>query len=347
MVRIAVDAMGGDLGPGVVAHGSLRALSQLDDETRILLVGNETHLRAALGGRSVAGVEIVHAPEVIGMHEAPATAVRRKPGSSIAVAMQLLEDGRADALLSPGNTGAVVAAALFGPGRIHGVHRPAIATLFPTEERDCVMLDVGANADCKPVHMLQFAAMGAVFARLRLGCERPRVGLLNIGEEDSKGNELAVAAHALLRQSGLHFVGNVEGRDLLAGRADVVVCDGFVGNVVLKFAESMLGFTGGLLKSQIHSSPRLMLGGLLMRPAFAHLKKRLDYQEFGGAPLLGVNGVVCIAHGRSSVRAIESAVLGCHALVRDQLIVRIGDELREIGGDLLENNEQRTDHGNG
>jgi glycerol-3-phosphate acyltransferase PlsX len=189
--------------------------------------------------------------------------------------------------------------------------------------------------------------MGSVYARLRLGCERPRVGLLNIGEEDSKGSELAVAAHALLRQSGLHFVGNIEGRDLLAGRADVVVCDGFVGNVVLKFAESMLGFTRGMLRSQIRASVRLKLGGLLLRPAFEHLKKRLDYQEFGGAPLLGVNGVVCIAHGKSSVRAIENAVLGCHALVRNQLIARIADELRGIGGNLLDKNERNSDLGNG
>jgi glycerol-3-phosphate acyltransferase PlsX len=189
--------------------------------------------------------------------------------------------------------------------------------------------------------------MGSVWARLRLGCDVPRVGLLNIGEEDTKGNEVVAAAHALLRQSGLNFVGNVEGRDLLSGRADVVVCDGFVGNVVLKFAESMLGFTRGLLRNKIRSSARLRLGGMLLRPAFDHLKKRLDYQEFGGAPLLGVNGVVCIAHGKSSVRAIENAVRGCGMLVEQSLIERIATELRDTGGDLLEKNEQRSDLGNG
>jgi glycerol-3-phosphate acyltransferase PlsX len=346
-MRIAVDAMGGDLGPGVVVHGAMRALAQLPPEARLAIVGNEPAVRAALGPRIPGTVEVVHAPEVIGMHEAPAAAVRRKPGASIAVAVQLLRDKRADAVISPGNTGAVVAAALLGLGRLQHLHRPAIATLFPTEQGDCVVLDVGANADCKPLHLLQFAAMGSVYARLRLGCERPRVGLLNIGEEDSKGNELAVAGHALLRQSNLNFVGNIEGRDLLAGRAEVVVCDGFVGNVILKFAESMLGFTRTMLRSRIRTSARLRLGGWLLRPAFDHLKQRLDYQEFGGAPLLGVDGIVCIAHGKSSVRAIENAVLGCGALVRDQLLTRISEELRDIGGDLLEKNEQRTDLGNG
>jgi glycerol-3-phosphate acyltransferase PlsX len=344
-MRIAVDAMGGDLGPGVVVRGALRALPRLAPGTDLLLVGDEAQLQPCLG--SHAHARIVHASEVVGMSEAPAAAVRRKPQSSIAVASRLVKDGEADAFLSPGSTGAVVAAALFGLGRIARVQRPAIATLFPTAGRDCVVLDVGANADCKPIHLLQFAAMGTVYARLRLGCEQPRVALLNIGEESSKGNELAVAAHALLARSGMHFVGNVEGRDLLAGRADVVVCDGFVGNVVLKFAESMLGFTRGLLRSQIGSSRRLQLGGFLMQPAFAALKRRLDYQEFGGAPLLGIDGIVVIAHGKSSERAIENAVLASASLVENGLIARIAQQLQDIGGDLLEKNEPRTDLGNG
>lgn len=347
-MRIAIDAMGGDLGPAVVVHGALRALPHLPPATEFLLVGDEAQLQAALGhGAATPRVAIVHAPDVVGMHEPPAASVRRKPNSSVAVAARLVHEGRADAMLSPGNTGGVVAAALFALGRIPGVQRPAIAVLFPTERTDCVLLDVGANSDCKPVHLLQFAVMGAVCARLRLGCERPRVGLLNIGEEESKGSELAVAAHALLAHSGLQFVGNLEGRDLLAGHADVVVCDGFVGNVVLKFAESMLGFTRGLLRHEIQSSPRLRLGGWLLRPAFAHLKKRLDYQEFGGAPLLGVNGIVVIAHGKSTERAVENAVRGCARLVEDRLLARIASELREIGGTLLEKDEQRSDRGNG
>lgn len=346
-MRIAVDAMGGDLGPGVVVRGALRALPRLAPATELLLVGDEAQLRSVLERRPQAAARIVHAPEVIGMSESPAAAVRRKPKSSIAVATELVRSGEADALLSPGSTGAVVAAALFGLGRIARVQRPAIATLFPTAERDCLILDVGANAECKPAHLLQFGVMGAVFARLRLGCEQPRVALLNIGEESSKGSELAVAAHGLLQRSGLNFVGNIEGRDLLAGRADVVVCDGFVGNVVLKFAESMLGFTRSMLRNQIRTSLRLKLGGLLMRPAFAALKRRLDYQEFGGAPLLGVDGIVLIAHGKSSELAIENAVVACGTLAENGLIARIAQHLQDLGGELLENNESRTDLGNG
>jgi glycerol-3-phosphate acyltransferase PlsX len=345
-LRIAVDAMGGDLGPGVVVRGALRALAALPPAAELLLVGDATALGAHLTPPP-AHVRVVHAPDVVGMDEAPATAVRRKPNASMVVAARLVHDGAADAMVSPGNTGGVLAAALFTLGRVATVQRPAIATVFPTAEGDCVLLDVGANADCKPIHLLQFAVMGSVWARLRLGRERPRVGLLNIGEEATKGNELVSGAYPLLRASGLHFVGNVEGRDLLAGKADVVVCDGFVGNVVLKFAESMLGFTRSLLRSEIQRSWRLKLGHLLVRPAFAALKRRLDYQEFGGAPLLGVGGVVVIAHGKSSERAIENAVLSCSALVERRLIERIGAEMQQIGGNALEGNGQRTDRGNG
>lgn len=345
-MRIAVDAMGGDLGPGVVVEGALRALASLDSQAKILFVGDAAALEPLVAQRDTRA-EVVHAADVIGMHESPAAAVRRKPDASIAVAVRLLQQGAADALLSPGNTGAVVAASLRGLGRVHKAQRPAIATLFPTEDRDCVLLDVGANADCRPGHLVQFAVMGSVFARIRLGLQQPRVGLLNIGEEASKGNELAVAAHALLRRSGLNFVGNVEGRDLLRGQADVVVCDGFTGNVVLKFAESMLGFTRGLLRQRIQGSLRGRAGGWFLKPAFAHLRKRLDYQEFCGAPLLGVDGIVLIAHGKSSARAIESGVRAGAALVENRITKLISQRLQEIGGDLLEKNEQRTDLGNG
>jgi glycerol-3-phosphate acyltransferase PlsX len=344
-MRIAVDTMGGDLGPGVVVSGAVQALAHLPAESELLLVGDEAQVRASLPAGS-ARVRVVHAPDVVTMSDAPATAVRRKPNSSMVVAARLVREGEAGGMVSPGNTGGVLAAALFTLGRVPHLQRPAIATLFPTAASDCILLDVGANADCRPSHLVQFAVMGAEWARLRLGIDRPRVGLLNIGEEESKGNEVVAAAYPLLRDSGLHFVGNVEGRDLLAGSADVVVCDGFVGNVVLKFAESMLGFTRGLLREEIRKSARLRLGHLLVRPAFTALKRRLDYQEFGGAPLLGVNGVVVIAHGKSSARALENAVLACAALVEHQLIERISDHLGSIGG-LLEKNEQRTDLGNG
>ena len=344
-MRIAVDTMGGDLGPGVVVRGALRALASLPKETHLVFVGDEAQVAPHVPAAAVSRCSVQHAPDVVTMDDAPAAAVRRKPNASMVVAARLVQERAADAMVSPGNTGGVLAAASFTLGRIPHVLRPAIATLFPTAANDCILLDVGANVDCRPAHLLQFAVMGAVFARLRLGLEQPRVGLLNIGEEASKGNEAAAAAYPLLRASGLHFVGNVEGRDVLKGNADVVVCDGFVGNIVLKFAESMLGFTRGLLRDEITKSRRLQLGALLMRPAFAALKQRLDYQEFGGAPLLGVNGVVVIAHGKSSERAIENAVRGCGALVQQELIGRIAAELGSIGG-LLDKNEQRTDLGN-
>jgi len=340
-----VDTMGGDLGPGVVVRGALRALGSLSPDARLLLVGDEAQIRPHLPAAFAARCSVQHAPEVVTMDEAPATAVRRKPNASMVVAARLVHEQAADAMLSPGNTGGVLAAALFTLGRIPHVQRPAIATLFPAAGSDCILLDVGANADCRPSHLLQFAVMGSVFARLRLALERPRVGLLNIGEEATKGNEVAAATYPLLQQRGLNFVGNIEGRDLLRGNADVVVCDGFVGNIVLKFAESMLGFTRTLLREQIMRSARLQVGHVLMRPAFSALKQRLDYQEFGGAPLLGVNGVVVIAHGKSSERAIENAVRVCGTLVQQELIGRITAELSSIGG-LLDKNEQRTDLGN-
>jgi glycerol-3-phosphate acyltransferase PlsX len=346
-LRIAVDAMGGDLGPGVVVRGALRALAALPPAVHLVLVGDSATLRAEAGTAHRDRVEIVHAPDVVGMDEAPAAAVRRKPNASMVVAARLVQEKRADAMVSPGNTGGVLAAALFTLGRVAMVQRPAIATVFPTARGDCVLLDVGANADCKPAHLVQFAAMGSAWARLRLGRERPQVGLLNIGEEASKGNEVVAGTYPLLAHSGLDFIGNVEGRDLLAGKADVVVCDGFVGNIVLKFAESMLGFTRSLLRSEIERSWRLKLGHLAMRPAFTALKRRLDYQEFGGAPLLGVDGVVVIAHGKSSERAIENAVLSCGRLVEHGLVAHIGAALQQIGGIAVEGNGQRTDRGNG
>ena len=320
-MRIAVDAMGGDLGPGVVVQGAVQALAALGAGVELFLVGDRARIEPGLTMRQA--VHVVHAGDVITMEESPASAVRRKPDSSVGVAIRMLRAREVDAVVSPGNTGAVVSAALLGLGRLRNVQRPAIATLFPTAGPDCVLLDVGATAECKPSHLLQFAAMGSVFARIRLGREHPRVGLLNIGEEASKGNDLAAAAHALLRDSRLDFVGNVEGRDLLHGKADVVVCDGFTGNVVLKFAESILGFTGGLLRQEIATSMRQRLGGWLMRPAFRAMKKRLDYQEFGGAPLLGVDGIVLIAHGKSSARAIESAVRAAATLIVGLVILAV------------------------
>ena len=333
-VRVAIDAMGGDHGPRVVVPGAMRALQRLPADTALVLLGDEARVRAALPASVPARVSIVHAPDEISMHESPATAVRRKPASSLARGLDLVAKGDAEAFLSAGSTGAVVAGALLGLGRIGKLQRPAIATLFPTDRAHCVLVDVGANSDCKPLHLVQFAAMGAVYAHIHLGLARPRVGLLNIGEEDSKGNELAVATHGLLRTSGLHFVGNVEGRDVLAGRADVVVCDGFVGNVLLKFGESMLRFLTRQMREELHRSMRAKLGALLLRPAFESMRRRIDYTEAGGAPLLGVRRTVVIAHGKSPERAIENAVLLSAKLAANDLPGQIATRLQEVGTHL-------------
>jgi len=327
-VRIAVDAMGGDHGPRVIVPGAVRGLRGLGPDARLVLLGDEEAVRRALPPETAAqAVEIRHAPDEIHMDEAPAVALRRKPNSSLARAIRMVQEGEADALLSAGSTGAVVAGSLLMLKRIGNVHRPAIATTFPSEKGGCIVLDSGANANCRPQHLLQFGMMGSVYAQIHLGLDRPRVGLLNIGEEESKGNDVAVAAYPLLRDSSLNFVGNVEGRDILAGGADVVVCDGFVGNIVLKFGESMLRFMGRHLRNEIKRSWRMKLGAALMRPAFVSFRERVDYQEKGGAPLLGVNGIVIIAHGKSSARAIENATISAGTLVANRMNQQIRDRL--------------------
>jgi glycerol-3-phosphate acyltransferase PlsX len=276
-----------------------------------VLVGARDQIEPALkkSGGNHRQIDIAHASEVVGMSEAPASAIRKKKDSSIAVAMRLLKEGKADALVSAGNTGAVVAGSLVSIGRLHGVSRPAIATFYPTSSRAAIFLDIGANSVCTPKNLVQFGVMGSVFAEYHLGIKDPRVGLLNIGEERSKGTDMIRAAYDLLKRVDLNFVGNVEGRDVMAGKADVVVCDGFVGNVVLKFSESILSFTSQMLRQEIKKSVRAKLGALLLKDVFSTFRLRLDYAEYGGAPLLGVNGVVIICHGKSSPRAIRNAIL--------------------------------------
>jgi glycerol-3-phosphate acyltransferase PlsX len=302
--------MGGDQAPEVPLAGAISALAELEGDFELVLVGDEARIKPLLqGGSHPAGrLHIHHAPESIGMDEAPLSALRRKRRSSIQLALELQAAGEADAFVSAGHTGAVMASALTTLGRIEGIARPAIVALFPTQELPCIVLDVGANVDPRPDHMVQFAIMGHVYAREVLGRERPRVGLLSIGEEPGKGNELTTAVHELLRRSRLDFIGNVEGRDVLSGAADVVVCDGFTGNVVLKFAESFLDFLTDGVRDEIRSRPLARLGALLMTPALAAVRRRIDYSEYGGAPLLGVDGVVIIAHGGSDPKAFRNAI---------------------------------------
>jgi len=321
-IRIAVDAMGSDHGPEPIVRGAIEALRDPERDFDLLLVGDEQRLWEILAelAPETLPLYVVHAREEVAMDEKAPRALRTKRGSSIAVSAGLVGAGRAQALVSAGNTGAVVATSLIQLGRMAGIQRPAIATTFPTSRGQCVLLDVGANADCKPLQLYQFGHMGRVFAQLLLGIENPRVGLLNIGEEPNKGSQLAQGAYQLLDQSRatLNFVGNVEGRDILAGRADVLVCDGFTGNVILKLAGSVATVGGRMVAQEIRRSPLLGLGALLMKPALSGLKRRFDYEEYGGALLLGTRGISIIGHGRSSPRAIANAIrVAVRAVRRD------------------------------
>ena len=317
-MRIALDAMGGDQAPGVIVEGGLAAIEEAGRDLEIILVGRIETLEAEISrlGLSSHPFELLDARDVIDFHDQPAVTLRKKKDSSIAVGLHLQRDGKADGFVSAGNTGAVVANGLFTLGRIPGVSRPGIATFIPNQGGVGILLDVGATIDCTPEHLFQFAIMGACYAELVLDIPNPRVGLLNVGEESSKGTEVVQNTYKALERSDLNFIGNAEGRDILAGSVDVVVCDGFVGNVVLKFTESVVGMVYSVMRGSLTSSVRGKLGGLLVKPAFKELKTRFDYAEYGGAPLLGLNGVCTIAHGSSSGRAIKNAVLATTRYIR-------------------------------
>jgi glycerol-3-phosphate acyltransferase PlsX len=309
-MRIAVDVMGGDHGCGVVIEGAIRAL-QADPRIKTLcLVGHKSEIHAALprGGFRDHRVRVIHASEVLTMDDKPAAAVRRKRDSSIVRAVELVHDGNADAVVSVGNTGGIFAAATFKLGRIPGVDRGGIATIIPTPDHHFVLLDSGANIECKPLHLAHYAVLGSVYSRAILGCNNPRVGILSIGTEDSKGNELTLEAFKLCKSLQLNFIGNVEGHDLFRNRVDVVVCDGFVGNIVLKTAESLALALFSMLKRELTANPRRQLGALLARNAFRAIRRRMDPEVYGGAPLLGFNGTVLKAHASARERAIASAI---------------------------------------
>ncbi|MBM3188517.1 MAG: phosphate acyltransferase PlsX [Chloroflexi bacterium] len=338
-MHIVLDAMGSDHAPAVDVEGGVRAARRFGQAAQIVLVGRQEEIERELAQYDTAGLPltVVHASQVIEMGEHPGQAVRAKPDSSMVVGMRLLREGKADAFVSAGNSGGVLAAAVASPGRIgriEGVRRPAISTVLPTTEGLTFMLDIGANTDCKPEWLVQFALMGSVYARNVLGVARPRVGLLSNGEEDTKGNAAVQEAHQMLRGStaqhlGIDFVGNVEGKDIPRGTADVIVSDGFVGNVAIKTAEGISSMLMSLLRQEIKSRPLAMLGGLLARPAFRAVAKKYDYREYGGAPLLGVNGVVIIGHGRSDALAIENAVRVAIEAVQSGLIEAIRSDVRQ------------------
>ena len=328
MIRIAVDAMGGDAAPSAVVDGAVEAARQL--AVHVMLVGPTTVLTAALARHSDwrrLGLEIVEAPDVIGMTEVPTATLRRKPGASVRVAAELVKEKRADALVSAGHTGATVMAAYGAFGTIPGVDRPALAASIPTRSRLAVLVDAGANVECRPQHLLQFAVMGSVHARVAYGMERPRVGLLSVGEEETKGNDLTRDAHRLLKTSSLNFIGNVEGSDIHRGSADVIVCDGFTGNVVLKTSEGLVETVEALLGEELRGTFSSHVGYLLSRRAFRRFRRRVDYSEYGGAPLLGVAGLAIIGHGRSSAKAIRNAIAMAHRLATSDFIPRVEQEI--------------------
>jgi glycerol-3-phosphate acyltransferase PlsX len=310
MARIAVDAMGGDHAPAVVVEGAVQARRQLGVD--VVLVGDEARIRgelARLGAADQPGISVRHTTEVVEMSEHPGQALRKKKDSSLRVIFELVKAGEADACMSAGNSGGMLAAALFVLGRLPEVERPAIATFLPTLTGRMVLVDAGANVDVRPLHVAQFAVMGEAYARLVAGVANPKVGVLSNGEEASKGTALTrAAAEALARAPGLNFAGYAEGKDLFTGEFDVVATDGFTGNVVLKTTEGVATAFATLLKQGILSSVRTKIGGLLIRPALAEMKRKLDYSEYGGAPLVGCDGTVIIAHGRSNAVAIRNAI---------------------------------------
>jgi glycerol-3-phosphate acyltransferase PlsX len=334
-VKIAVDAMGGDYAPRELVRGTVAALQKQED-LEVLLVGRPEELEAELeacGWEGAGGIRIVPAQDVIAMDENPGLALRRKKEASVVVAARLVKEREAAAFVSAGNTGAAMGAALFQMGRIKGVARPAIASPFPTARGLCLLLDAGANADARPVYLEQFAHMGAIYAENVWGIPNPRVGLLNIGSEAEKGNELSRETYQLLARSSLNFVGNVEGRELPAGVVDVIICDGFVGNIILKLAEGLAFALMERLKGELEAEFRTRLGAALALPAFRRFKKGLDYQEYGGAPLLGVKGICIISHGSSKARAIENAIGAAVAAVQRDVVAKIQEKMRAFTGD--------------
>jgi glycerol-3-phosphate acyltransferase PlsX len=331
--RIALDAIGGDHAPSAVVAGALQAVQQLDLD--VILVGPEASIRDELRRQTRSAeppirIRLVDAPDVIAMGEHPVSAVRAKRKSSIVVGLRLVSAGEADAFVSAGSTGATMAAAVFELKRMTGIDRPALATAFPTSRGPTLLLDVGANVEAKAQNLVQFAVMGSVYAERVFGIREPRVGLLNIGEEESKGHPVYQEANQLLQRAPVSFIGNVEGKDIPTGAADVIVMDGFVGNALIKLAEGMAGTLLDILRTEIRANLVSSLFALGLMPAFGRARRRLDYAEYGGAPLLGVNGVCIVGHGRSNPLAIHSALRVASEAVRGSMLDRIRAGLAEL-----------------
>lgn len=339
--KIAVDAMGGDHAPHEIVAGAVRASEELDVE--VLLVGDARQIESSLKHHSSSqNLEIVNADDVIAMHEEPLTGIKRKPNASINVAMDLVKQKRADAVVSAGHSGAAMAAALLRLGRLKGIDRPAIGAVFPTllAGKSVIVLDVGANVDSRPKYLEQFALMGTIYSKYVMGVEDPKVGLLNIGEESSKGNELALRTHQLLTENDqIPFIGNAEGRDVLSGRFDVIVCDGFVGNVLLKFAEAVGEIVLQIMREELPQGLRGQLGVGVLKPNLRRLKQRIDHAEHGGALLFGVAGVCMISHGSSQAPSIFNAIRLAQEAIDNQVLERIRQYNEHHRQQSISNNE--------
>src|SRR5437763_17192764 len=330
VIRIALDAMGGDHAPSEVVKGALLAAAEFPVE--IILVGQEDVVRKELAaaGATPRNIEVFDAREVITMEDTALAPLRRKRNSSVRVCANLVAEGRANAFVSAGNTGATWTSARAVMGMIEGVSRPALATVLPSLNGHTLLLDVGANVDAKPNHLREFAVMGHFYAQMLFGLDAPRVGLLSIGEEEGKGNELTRETYRVLKETGLNFIGNAEGRDVYNGNADVGVCDGFVGNVVLKAPQARGETVNKTLREEMMRSLPRKIGGLLAKSAFADLKKRMDYSEYGGAPLLGVKGGCIVCHGRSNAKAIKNAVRVAYDFARNRIDEKIRAKVIEL-----------------
>lgn len=344
MISIAVDGMGGDHAPAEIVKGAISAIREYS--VKIVLFGHKSALIEHCNTQEAKSLlqkgllDIQEAPEVIGMSESPSIAFRKKKNSSIHLGLEWVRDKKADGFVSAGNTGAVLAASTFILGRIDHVERPTLATIIPSQFGPFVMCDVGSNVDCKPRHLAQFAIMANHFAKLVLHIESPRLGLLNIGEEEDKGNSAALDAYQLIKTLPVNFVGNMEGKDIMLGKSDVIICDGFVGNCLLKFGEGVEAMFSSFFKAEAKSSLRSLLGLLILKPSFLKFKKNFDYAEYGGAPLLGVNGVSVVAHGKSKERAIKNAIRIAIQTVNSNMVSEITSNISSTFEGLQKDNPE-------
>ena len=327
-MKIVVDAMGGDFAPENVVAGVIDALKEFS-QIHVILVGIEDKVKAELAKHSYPKdrITLMHAPEVVDMHDSPIVSIRKKRNSSMSVGINLLKDPNYAAFVSAGNTGAVVAAATVNLGMLKGVDRPGIGIVLPTLNRFSFLIDVGANADPKAAHLLQSALMAQVYVREVLGVKNPSVGLLNIGEEESKGTDFQKEAHRLMTERVKNFIGNIEPNEMFSGKCDCIICDGYVGNIVIKVSEGLVESAGALIKREVKKDPIAMLGALIMKSQLTHIKKLADYSEYGGAPLLGVNGIVMISHGRSNPKAIKNAIRATIREVEHNILTAMSQEI--------------------